>query len=264
MSDTRARPDTPRPRDPGRVIAHRGASGAAPENTLAAFRLAAEQGARWVEFDVSLLGDGTPVIWHDPTLDRCSDATGPLGSIGAADLAGIDAGSWFSPAYAGERIATLEAALDLLGALGLGANLEMKAHDAAPGLLAEAVATALGQRDWAASRMTVSSFDHGELVALRALMPRMPLAALYEAPAADWRAFLAMLDAEAIHLDHQHLNTAILSAAQADGRLVRVYTVNDPSGVEAFRDAGLAGLFTDHPLRFLGKARWRDWDREAA
>ena len=78
--------------DPGRIVAHRGASRVAPENTLAAFREAAAQGARWIEFDVSLLGDGTPVIFHDPTLDRCTDATGPLGTGVATRAAGAGGG----------------------------------------------------------------------------------------------------------------------------------------------------------------------------
>lgn len=260
-SATGARPDTPRPDAFARVIAHRGASGSAPENTLAAFRLAAELGARAIEFDVSLLGDGTAVVCHDGTLDRCTNRAGPLAAIGLRDLPGIDAGGWFGAGFAREALPTLEAVLDLIEALGLQANLEMKAHDAAPGPLAAAVAAALARRDWAARRITVSSFDHGELAALRRLAPRCPLAVLYEAPAPDWREFLAALDAEAIHLDYTALDAAVLDAARRDGRAVRVYTVNDPSAVLGLRDAGLDGLFTDHPSRFLSDPGWAAWDR---
>ena len=123
------RPDTD---TPGRIVAHRGASRAAPENTLAAIRLASRQGARWLEFDTSLLGDATPVLHHDATLDRCTGATGPLDRLAAADLAGIDAGGWFGAQFAGEPLATLAQALDLFEELGLSANLEMKPHTAAP------------------------------------------------------------------------------------------------------------------------------------
>ena len=80
------RPDTS---TPGRIVAHRGASRIAPENTLSAFRVAAQQGARWLEFDVSLLGDNTPVLHHDATLDRCTDSAGPLDRLTASDLAAI-------------------------------------------------------------------------------------------------------------------------------------------------------------------------------
>ncbi|MBK0400775.1 hypothetical protein H0I76_16365 [Limibaculum sp. M0105] len=262
-SVTAARPDTPRPARFARVIAHRGASGAAPENTLAAFRLAASQGARAVEFDVSLLGDGTAVIFHDETLDRCTNRTGALSAIGRHNLANIDAGSWFSPEFAGEPLPTLDAALELIGALGLSANLEMKAHGAAPGPLARAVVDALDRHAWTRQRLTVSSFDHDELQELRGLSADVPVAVLYEEPTRDWRGFLADLDAEAIHLHHTALDGALIHAAGDDGRSVRVYTVNDPAMVSAFRDAGLEGLFTDHPPRFLSQRDWASWDRAA-
>src|SRR5215218_5885046 len=79
------------------VIAHRGASGSAPENTLAAFELAVRQGADAFELDVRLTADGVPVVLHDPTLDRTSDYRGPLAALRAADLRAIDAGARFSP-----------------------------------------------------------------------------------------------------------------------------------------------------------------------
>ena len=155
------RPDTS---TRGHIVAHRGASRVAPENTLAAFRLAAGQGARWFEFDVSQLGDGTPVLHHDATLDRCTDATGPLDRRIAADLAGIDAGRWFGTQFTGEPLATLEQTLDLIEELDLSANLEMKPHGAAPEPMVRAVASALDRRPWARARIVVSSFDLGALL----------------------------------------------------------------------------------------------------
>src|SRR5580765_3256853 len=78
------------------IIAHRGASGAAPENTLAAFELAVRQGADAFELDVRLTADGVPVVLHDPTLDRTTDRAGPLAALRVADLKGIDAGARFT------------------------------------------------------------------------------------------------------------------------------------------------------------------------
>ena len=83
-----------------RVIAHRGMSTLAPENTLAAFRLCAEHGVRWFEFDCDLLADGTVVVIHDDTLDRTTDHTGGYHALTAADLGLIDAGSWFGAGFA--------------------------------------------------------------------------------------------------------------------------------------------------------------------
>jgi glycerophosphoryl diester phosphodiesterase len=263
-SRTAARPTTPRPDAAARIIAHRGASGTAPENTLAAFRQAVALGARWVEFDVSLLGDGTPVVWHDATLDRCSDGAGSLAGIAAKDLARIDAGAWFGPGFAGERIATLDAALDLIDAVGLGANLEMKAHDAAPGPLATAVAGALAPRAWTRRRLTVSSFDHPELFALRALLPDQPIAVLYETPAPDWRETLEALDAEALHLWHEAVGADLLDAAEADRRAVRIYTVNEPGLVAPALRRRIAAIFTDFPERFLDDPDWGDGGADQA
>ena len=250
------RPDTD---TPGRIVAHRGASRDAPENTLAAFRLASRLGARWLEFDVSLLGDATPVLHHDATLERCTDATGPLDRLTTADLAGIDAGGWFGTQYAGEPLATLAQALDLIGELGLSANLEMKPHDAAPEPIARAVAEALGRRPWTRARILVSSYKLGALEALRRLMPDQPLAVLYKSPPAGWPEALAAIGACSLHIRHQYLTREILAQARAQGFHVRVYTVNEPPRMEPFRAAGLTGVFTDHPPLFLDDPAWAAW-----
>jgi len=248
----------------GRIVAHRGARWEAPENTLAAFRRAAAQGARWFEFDVSLLGDGIPVIHHHETLDRCTDAKGPLTGIGAADLARIDSGSWFGPAFQGERMATLEQTLDLIAALDLSANLEMKTHDAPAGTIARRVADELTRRPWTRARILVSSFDLAALAELRVLMPDQPLAVLYEDPPAGWPADLARLGASSLHVWYEFLTPEVLATAREEGVHVRVYTINDPAPMAPFRNLGLTGVITDHPPLFLGDPGWAAWAGQAA
>jgi glycerophosphoryl diester phosphodiesterase len=243
----------------GRIIAHRGASRVTPENTLVAFREAARQGARWFEFDVSLLGDGTPVVHHDGTLDRCTNSTGPLGSMTAADLAGIDAGGWFGDQFTGEPLAVLEQALDLIDDLDLSANLEMKPHDATPEPIAQAVARALNSRPWARNRILVSSFRIDALKVLRQIMPEQPLAALYYDPPADWPEVLVELRACSLHIWHQFLTGDILTQAQEHGFHVRVFTINEPPRMEPFRSAGLTSVITDHPPLFLHDPAWAAW-----
>lgn len=255
----------PQTSDPGRVIAHRGASQVAPENTLAAIRTAAEQGARWIEFDVSLLGDGTPVVSHDATLDRCTDATGPLAGIGLADLARIHAGRLHGAQFAGEPLPTLEAVLGLIEELGLFANLEMKTHRGeggpATGATSKAVSQTLSDRTWAAGRIVVSSFDLDELGELRERRPDMPLAALWEEPPGDWRARLAALGAEAMHVHFAEVNQTLLAEAQRSGVRVRVYTINRPELMVPLRELGLTGVITDHPPLFLQDEHWAAWAR---
>src|SRR3990172_9877913 len=89
------------------VIAHRGASGSCPENTLAAFRRAAALGADMIELDVQLTRDGEVVVIHDWTLDRTTSGTGPVRACSLAELRRLDAGAWFDAAFAGERVPTL-------------------------------------------------------------------------------------------------------------------------------------------------------------
>ena len=249
----------PRTETPGRVVAHRGASRVAPENTLSAFRAAAAQGADWVEFDVSLLGDGTPVVHHDARLGRCTNGRGPLASLGAGDLGGIDAGIRFGAAFAGEPMPTLAAALDLLEELGLGANLEIKAHDREQAAIARAVAAALDRRAGAGGRILVSSFDHDALGILRGLRPGQPIALLWDALPAGWFERVTRLRAAAVHLDWRRLRADRLEAARARGVEVRVYTINRPDRVLALRDRGLTGVITDHPPFFLERPDWAAW-----
>jgi glycerophosphoryl diester phosphodiesterase len=254
--DPQERPDTS---TLGRIVAHRGASQVAPENTLIAFREAARQGARWLEFDVSLLGDGTPVVHHDATLDRCTDSTGALDQLTSAGLAGIDSGRWFGAQFSAEPLATLEQTLDLIAELDLSANLEMKPHGAAPEPIARAVATALGARPWTGARILVSSFNLGALQALRRIMPRQPLAMLYENPPADWPEVLAALRASSLHIWHECLTGDILAQARELGFHVRVYTIDEPLRMEPFRAAGLTGVITNHPPQFLDDPDWAAW-----
>ena len=239
---------------PGRVVAHRGASEAAPENTLAAFRLAKMQGADWVEFDQSLLGDGTAVVHHDAVLGRTARHAGfgdvPLVELEARDLPAIDAGGWFSEAFAGEPLPRLGTALDYLEALGLYANLEIKPHGQ-PEKAASATVDALRTRPRLARRILVSSFDHGTLAVLRAALPDQPVAVLMEAPVEGWFDTVDRLAAQALHIDYRNLTARFAAEARRRDVVLRVYTVNDPVLIEPFWAEGLGGVITDHPPLFL-------------
>lgn len=242
-----------------RIIAHRGASALAPENTLPAFEAAAETGAGAVEFDVSMLGDGTAAIHHDGAFGRCTDGSGPLSAAGRAALDRLDAGRWFAARFAGTRVPSLGAGLDRIAALGLAANLEIKQHDADARAIAGAVAEALAARPALAARTVVSSFDHATLAALGRLAPELRLAALWEVPPADWRARMAAVGATALHTDRRALTPSLLDEAAEAGIPVRAYTCNDPAEMVAHRRPGLAGIITDDPRLFLGDPAWAAW-----
>src|SRR5579863_1834901 len=110
------------------IFAHRGNSGEAPENTLAAFRQVAGVGADGVEFDVQLSRDGVPVVIHDETVDRTTDGKGAVAGLTLAQLQVLDAGKWFGAAFAGERIPTLEAVLEVFRGASIRVNIELKTN----------------------------------------------------------------------------------------------------------------------------------------
>lgn len=238
--------------DRDEVQAHRGASAVAPENTIAAFRAAAEQGAKWVELDVALLADETLVVIHDDSVDRTSSGTGSLGALSRGDLDRLDAGSWFGAAFSGERIPTLEEALKALGGLGLGANVEIKQHKHHKSLdqLTGTVQAALRTRP-AGMRIMISSFDRQALAAMHRLEPELEMAMLWSTVPPDWQAQLASIPTTSIHLDYKALSIGLLEETSKQGIKVRAWTCNEPSMLASFWPAGLTGVISDNPAAFL-------------
>lgn len=240
------------PRTTEDVQAHRGASAVAPENTIAAFRAARDQGATWVELDVALLADGTPVVIHDVTLDRTTSGKGSVWDIRASDLAGLDAGRWFGPQFAGEKLSTLPEVLTALGELGINVNVEIKqhAHHKSLDQLAETVHACLRARP-PGVRVMISSFDAECLKAMHRLDPSYELAMLWSDLPADWLDIVAAIPARAVHLDYRALSFNVLDRARERGIVVRVWTCNDPAQIEPFWGAGLGGVISDNPRLFL-------------
>ena len=113
-----------------RIYAHRGLNHLAPENTLSAIEKVADAGLTWIETDVDILGDGTVIVIHDTTLDRTTNHSGSYYGMDKSDLAGIDAGSWFSSEFAGEPLPTLDQLIELMNRRGINANIEIKSNEA--------------------------------------------------------------------------------------------------------------------------------------
>ena len=234
-----------------RVVAHRGGAANAPENTLAAFRKAAHLGVKWVEIDVSLLGDGTAILFHDAGLDRCTDGQGRLTEATFAEIENLDAGGWFASEFAGERIPTLAQALAEAGSLGLSINLELKRHGREGAALVDAVARIFSDSGFPPDRLFVSSFDHALIEMLRRLSPALPRGLLFKALTKAWRAIAERCDATNIIADYRRVGAAQIEAVRAGGCDAYVYTVNEPAQVEALWEAGLSGVITDCPQKFL-------------
>ncbi|ART64186.1 glycerophosphodiester phosphodiesterase family protein [Kushneria marisflavi] len=233
-----------------RYIAHRGLSAHAPENTLAAIQAASDASCEWVELDVQCLGDGTPVIWHDASVDRCSNGKGALINMTRNDIRPLDVGSWFSQDFRGERMALLDEALSLVSALGLGLNLELKintGHD--PAALAR-VAVHRARQVLPLDQLLVSSFDMSALETARAEDEALALGLLYEAVPRRWASDAERLRPTSVHADWTQLDQERLIEIQAAELAMLCYTVNEPERFSSWWDHGVTGVFTDDPGLF--------------
>ncbi|MBX6395540.1 MAG: glycerophosphodiester phosphodiesterase [Alicyclobacillaceae bacterium] len=229
-----------------RVWAHRGASAEAPENTLAAFRRAVSLGVPGIELDVQLSRDGVPVVLHDPTLDRTTDGRGWVGDWTWEELRRLDAGRWFGPAFAGERIPSLAEVLSILPP-EVWLNIELKtAPEAYPGLEERILECVHGA---GRCRVLYSSFDHSSLERLQRLDPGASVGLLYDGYLlAPWNyARQAGLRVQSIHVRHWFVNRALVRGAHRRGLKVFAYTVNDPGRAAQLFRLGVDGIFSDHP-----------------
>ena len=226
---------------PPLVIAHRGASGVLPENTLPAFALAIEQRADMIETDLHRTRDGAIVITHDEDLTGLG-GRGEIADATLAELRLLDAGG-------GERVPTLEEVLDGFGSR-IAFNLELKRGSAGlyDGLEAAALA-AVEARDLQ-PRMLFSSFYDPVLARLRALAPaaRVGLLLSRRYPH-DAVARAQALGAEALHPDALLVDAAFVEGAHAGGLAVYAYTVDEPDDMRRLLAIGVDGLFTNHPER---------------
>lgn len=240
------------------MVAHRGASGYAPENTIAAFEQAIAQGAHFVEVDVQLTADGEAVLVHDVTLARTTDAAtvfpdrAPwnVSDLTLAELRRLDAGSWFDPAYTGQRVPTLREALDVMRDR-IGLWLELKSPKRHPGLtkaVAEVLRSAPGGWLTAPGRCVASSFDHE---ALARFAEEIGFAVPF-----GWLGSTVPSDAELAELpswvsyvipDCRALRPGDLTRIRAAGLRAALWTPNDPVTVASLVAQGASALIGNYP-----------------
>ena len=229
------------------VIGHRGAAAYAPENTLAGLRRAKALGCAWVEFDVRMTGDGVPVLCHDADLDRTTSGSGPVSALSLAAIRECDAGGWFDPSFAGERVPSLHEALVLAAELGLGANVELKSDRGREYATAAAVASVIQGLRGSAPVVLVSSFLVSALVALRELAPEIPRAVLFRVVPRGWAEVALRLGCMMVGADHRRLGPGRVAAVRAAGYGLAAYTVNDPARANLLFEWGVTSVFSDAP-----------------
>jgi glycerophosphoryl diester phosphodiesterase len=231
-----------------RWIAHRGAGKLAPENTLAAFRLGASHGYRMFECDVKLSADGVPFLLHDATLDRTTNGQGLAADLSWDELSRLDAGSWHSPAYAGEPLASLETVAHFCLDNSLGLNIEIKPTPGSESLTGTVVANAAA-RLWAGEPQgnlpLLSSFQPDALEAARAAQAHLPRALLLDALQSGWLETALRIGCVAVVCKHTHWDAFSVQQTQSAGLKVLSYTVNEASAADRLWALGTDGIITD-------------------
>jgi glycerophosphoryl diester phosphodiesterase len=237
------------------VIAHRGDSLLAPEQTLVAYRLAVERGAEMIEADVHRTRDGRLVMLHDGTLDRTTSGSGPVGEIDLDDIRRLDAGSWFGREFEAEPVPTLEELFDLASDLGVTLCLEVKRDGPTAAAATVAAELAIDVAAEIARRARIgadvlSSFDHAALAAAKARYPALTLAPdrLPERGPSDAATLVhqaAAIGAEIIQHHHADLDAALIAGCHAAGLAVWAWPTTKPEDIERSHRLGVDGLMGD-------------------
>ncbi|WP_370570280.1 glycerophosphodiester phosphodiesterase [Paenibacillus sp. JCM 10914] len=229
------------------TIAHRGAAGEAPENTLASFQLGLDQGCDGIELDIHLSKDGQLIVCHDNTIDRTTDGTGKIREMTAAELKQVDAGSWFDEKYAGERIPLLEEVFERVPP-DIMINIEIKDTS---GHALEPVLLDLMKRMNRIDNVVISSFDHQTLVHLKRLDERVKIGLLYDCkPVRHARmAAITGVDVYSLHPNFNRLDQADTRDAVEEGLQVYAYTINHELSIAKAIEYGVSGIITDYPAR---------------
>lgn len=274
------------PKDQVAVIAHRGASAYAPENTLAAFELAAEMEADWYELDCLLTKDGAVIVSHDDDLDRTTNGEGHIADKTLAELKALDAGSWFDQKFAGETMPTLRESLDMArDRIGVYVEIKSAANDGA--LMQElwqataghetmdkklgkellAIVEANGSRNLALARKSIEDIRAAGMTkqaVIQSFSPVICLVSCIEAPEIRteylgtynedkpeaWDRFLnwgVLIGVDGFNVSQPSLTPERLAWFHDAGKTVAVWTVDDPESMETLIDWGVDAIITNRP-----------------
>lgn len=230
------------------IIGHRGAAAYAPENTLEGIHTAADMGVEWVELDVKLTKDQIPIIFHDDTLERTSNGSGPVAEKTLEEIRNLECGNWFSESFSGIQIPTLEEALEVLIDREMGLNLEIKPCPGRERETAEVALDILSQVWDEHDKLLISSFEH---VCLEASLEM----------AEDWhRGFLLPEEwpenwaelADYLKVSCINVNANTVTREQVESIIemnlpILAYTVNEPDQARMLQSWGVDGMFSDAP-----------------
>lgn len=233
------------------VIAHRGASSYAPENTHSAFKLAIELNAEMIELDVSLSKDGIPVVVHDETVDRTTNASGLVSSFTLSELKNLETGAWFSEKYKGEPFPTLEEVLSYTKdkiAVNIEIKTEAVTNNPSGGIIEKALR--IVKEAGVSDQVLFSSFDYRAMEHLEQLAPEMPKAILYEKSQSGELLPSELVEkykVDAFNCSHRQLSDKWIEDLKANNIPFFIYTVNEKELMKKIIENGAKGIFSDKP-----------------
>ncbi len=234
------------------VIAHRGFSGQAPENTLASFKKAIELGSDMIELDVRFSKDGQVVVIHDNTIDRTTNGRGKVADYTLKELKQFDAGSWFAPQFSGEQIPTLKEVLELAKGR-IRVNIEIKNESLGQYAVTDLADRALQEVKEAemADQIIFSSFYPSALTRIKQRDPRIWVALLYSR---SWNYLPEITGGNpfsVLNLRNSYLTKGKIATIHQKGMKVNVYTVNSEEEMQQFVEWGIDGIITNRPDRLI-------------
>ncbi|MFC2028612.1 glycerophosphodiester phosphodiesterase [Chloroflexota bacterium] len=229
------------------VIAHRGASLIAPENTLSAFKLAEELKADAIELDVKLTSDRQVVVIHDYTVDRTTNGTGKVSDKSLAEIKELDAGGTFNDKYSGEKIPTLREVFELLGDQ-IRLNIELTNYSSPLDRLVHEVHKIINEFNFQ-DTILISSFLPSNLKLVRKLMPGIPCGLLTFPGLLGWlsRKLTRQSYYEALHIHVKDIDEKEIKKVHLSGKNIYTWTINSKKGMKEALNMGVDGIFTDDP-----------------
>lgn len=264
-------------------IAHRGASGYAPEHTMASYELGQKMKGDYIEIDLQMTKDGVLVAMHDETVDRTTNGKGAVKDKTLAEIKQLDAGSWFNkaypdkanPSYTGLKVPTLE---EIIQHFGQDANyyIETKEPGIYPGMEKELLRILdkykLTGTNARSSKVFIQSFSPDSLIKVHQLNPNIPLVQLlWHEPETKGKAVITSAELEAIKRyaigvgpNYQKIDQAYVQTVRQHGLLIHPYTVNDPTDMKQLLAWGVTGMFSNYPdkLRDAIKAEKQGNDKK--
>jgi glycerophosphoryl diester phosphodiesterase len=234
------------------VIAHRGASAQAPENTLAAFIKAKQLGLNWVEFDVMLAATGEAIVIHDDDLERTTNGKGQIINCTYSYLKTLDAGSWFNPIFSTQCIPLLQEVLQVLHNHQLAANLEIKPLPGHEQATVQRVFEILKENSTQLpSPLLISSFSPIVLRLVRKISPFVLLGVLLNEWREDWQNLCTEVQCTSVNINQTLLTLDRVKQIKEKGYLLLAYTVNNIERAHELLSWGVDAIFSDCPHAIL-------------